>query len=635
MKYCLLTIVFLFLVSARSQGQNYVPNPSFEIYTGCPWNLLSMPFSKDYTAFPTVQNWTNPAKYSSPDYLNQCAPVNSGMNVPGSTFGYQAAVSGNAYAGIIAWEGMYINGSFNYDYREYIQTQLTQPLIAGKQYCISFHVSPTISPAFNLNYSAIDELGANLSVQRPVDTLKNFMSLPYHVESDNGTFFNDTSKWYRIKNAYTATGGESWLTLGCFNNSSNPPAFQNLYPQVPNNSLPYWSYLFIDEVSVTEITSADSTRIVHDTTVCQASGLSISLSPNTDAVGYVWNNGQTSSQILVNDTGTYWCISRVQCGLVTDTFHINYQPFKKLDLGKDKVNCLNQPVQISSNYPYSTYTWSTGALTSSITVTQTGSYILTVTDICGIQKDTINVIIQPPTPAPLASDTILCQFSPAPQLIVSGSNIKWYQSPASIGSSAQPYLNTYQPGIQTVYLSQTIGACESPRVPVNVTIRYKPNADIGNYITLCKGTDTLIGHTYPDVFYIWNTNEQVCCIRPTHTGTYTLTITNDCGTSTDTAFVEMSMCDECVFLPNAFTPNSDNVNDAFRALLKCPVNDFHLDIYNRWGENLFSSDETGEGWNGKYRGDNCSNGVYVYVLSYRSVNTGRTKKLTGNLTLIR
>lgn len=505
---------------------------------------------------------------------------------------------------------------------------------AGRDYCVSFNVSPTISSNFNYNYVGIDQIGINFSAPRPVDTVNRFISLPYHIKNAAGNYLSDSSKWYKISGVYKATGGEQWLTLGSFNNG--PPSFINVYPANPIPNTLYWTYIFIDDVSVVEITPADTVINVFDTVVCKTTGLNIPLHVTSNASSFHWNNGGVVNSMVAHDTGTYWCQSQVECGLVVDTFRIHYMPFRKLNLGKDTFNCVAQPVVIGVSNNYSSYLWNTGANTPAITATQSGEYILTVTDTCGTQKDTIEVGVQAPTPPPVARDTMVCQFVPSPQLTAKGINLKWYLPNMSIGVAGQPYIYTAEPGTQVVYVSQTVGYCESAKVPLTVRVKYKPDAEIGNYFAVCSGVDTLmIGHQYPDVSYLWNTNEQVCCIQPRQTGTYQLTIMNECGTSSDTAFVEIFPCDECVFVPTAFTPNGDGKNDLFLPIMKCPITDYNVKIYNRWGQQVFASSNPQSGWNGLNTGGRADLGVYIYVMEYRSVNTNAVKYLKGNITLIR
>jgi gliding motility-associated-like protein len=88
-----------------------------------------------------------------------------------------------------------------------------------------------------------------------------------------------------------------------------------------------------------------------------------------------------------------------------------------------------------------------------------------------------------------------------------------------------------------------------------------------------------------------------------------------------------------LFLPNAFTPNNDGLNDVFRIP---PDINFALDelsIYNRWGTQVFSTNDINKGWNGKYKGQDCEAGTYIYNIQ-GSDQKGRVS-LKGIIVLIR
>ena len=78
----------------------------------------------------------------------------------------------------------------------------------------------------------------------------------------------------------------------------------------------------------------------------------------------------------------------------------------------------------------------------------------------------------------------------------------------------------------------------------------------------------------------------------------------------------MEIIKKCLDAPNAFTPNSDGLNDVFKAVSICPVKDFRMLIYNRWGEKLFESNDISYGWDGRKNGVECHSDTYVYVISY-------------------
>ena len=90
-------------------------------------------------------------------------------------------------------------------------------------------------------------------------------------------------------------------------------------------------------------------------------------------------------------------------------------------------------------------------------------------------------------------------------------------------------------------------------------------------------------------------------------------------------------------IPNSFSPNADGLNDNFlpRDILSSGLASFNMNIYNRWGERIFTtSNINGSGWDGKFGGKNQPIGTYVYQIDVVYNNKER-KSYTGNVTLLR
>jgi gliding motility-associated-like protein len=639
MKYFALLIwrSVLVLLPSLAVGQNLVPNPGFENLNQCPSSISGIVYSASYTNFPYIKDWTSPLSNTSPDYLHTCAAASSGVHVPEGTFGHQYPHSGNAYAGINAWQGTWAGGSWMLDYREYIQCRLTQPLIAGKRYCVSFYVSPTISSNFNYNYVAINEIGVNFSTAKISQATGNTLSMPYSIVSSTGQYLYDTLNWIKIVGAFTASGGEEWMTLGCFNNSGLPPAYQLSYPIPANPSLSYRAYMYIDDVSVYMISPNDTTITIHDSSICNMNMLPLDLK-SPGSAGYLWNTGANSQNLTINNLGTYWCVASNDCETFIDSFYIRYVPDKKLDLGKMLVNCHNDSVTIKSNIVFDTYQWSNGANTSTITIGQSGTYTLTGTNKCGTQTDAVQVFIQPPTDPPIVHDTIICQLATNVKLHVSGSALTWYNMINSVvGTPIQPQIITRDVSKISFYVTQTIGKCESDRVPVNIDIKYQPRHILDDKTIMCQNDIKMIGKDpSDDLSYKWSSGETTCCIKPDHEGLFRVSMISPyCSSYVDSMKVIFSICDTCIGVPNAFTPNNDGMNDNFKVIVYCPVSDFHMTIFNRWGQKVFESKDPEEYWNGSVMGVMGDNGVYVYEIEYHSIATHLVKKLTGNIMLFR
>jgi gliding motility-associated-like protein len=90
--------------------------------------------------------------------------------------------------------------------------------------------------------------------------------------------------------------------------------------------------------------------------------------------------------------------------------------------------------------------------------------------------------------------------------------------------------------------------------------------------------------------------------------------------------------DALVFLPNAFTPNGDGVNDWFGPAGKVPA-DYQMQIYNRYGELVFRSSSINNRWDGRYKGALQPTNTFIYVISYKDMQNQPVVK-KGTFTLI-
>lgn len=91
--------------------------------------------------------------------------------------------------------------------------------------------------------------------------------------------------------------------------------------------------------------------------------------------------------------------------------------------------------------------------------------------------------------------------------------------------------------------------------------------------------------------------------------------------------------DPLLFLPTAFTPTGDGLNEGFQAT-GMAIKTFHMEIYNRWGERVFETDNFRGSWDGTYRGKEAEQGVYAVVVTYTG-GTGKSFRKSGTVTLLR
>jgi gliding motility-associated-like protein len=132
--------------------------------------------------------------------------------------------------------------------------------------------------------------------------------------------------------------------------------------------------------------------------------------------------------------------------------------------------------------------------------------------------------------------------------------------------------------------------------------------------------------------YVWNDNSTEETLTISEEGKYWVTgYFMEC-LSSDTIVLLRANCN--VYVPNAFTPNNDGINDEFFALPNESISEFKMIIFNRWGLMLKKLDNIYEHWDGKYKGQKVQEGVYYWVITYECVGSSEKKRLQGSVTVI-
>ena len=218
----ILTLVFS-LSTIAMNGQNLIPNHSFEQFESCPTY---------YSQFDKLVAWFNPTE-ASPDFFNVCATEGSAVDVPNNAEGQQYPRSGRGYGGIInCFYGT------NYNYREYIEVQLLSALIKDSCYHFEMYVNLGVKSHFTTN-----EMSAYFSDSIIWGNDQQILPLAPQISNSTG-FITDTLNWVLVSGDYMAHGGESYVVIGNFIDD-------NLldYKELPGCCFP-GAYFFIDDVSL-------------------------------------------------------------------------------------------------------------------------------------------------------------------------------------------------------------------------------------------------------------------------------------------------------------------------------------------------------------------------------------------------
>ena len=241
---------------------------------------------------------------------------------------------------------------------------------------------------------------------------------------------------------------------------------------------------------------------------------------------YLWSTGATTQTIFVNSTAIYSVeVTNVFGCSATDNVNIVANPAPVFDLGEDVHFCDGGSIIFDATTPLSTYLWSTGATSPTITVTEEGIYSVTVTNNFGCSEtDEVEVTIDTSPVVELGDDIGLCAGD---TLVLNAtnpsSNYLW-----NTGETSATIIVTEE-GTYSVLVTNIAGCTASDII--NVEINPTPVIDLGSDIAVCEGETVVLNATTADCTYLWNTGENTATISITEAGIYSVEVTNIFGCS--------------------------------------------------------------------------------------------------------
>lgn len=150
---------------------------------------------------------------------------------------------------------------------------------------------------------------------------------------------------------------------------------------------------------------------------------------------------------------------------------------------------------------------------------------------------------------------------------------------------------------------------------------------------LCKNQPLELDAILEDKTYIWSNGDEEQITTLTGPGTYDVIAYDESCIYRDTITIEEKICTCDLEFPNAFTPNADGTNDIFTHIGDCEITDYHLVVYNRFGQKVFESRDENIGWTG----EGATADVYIWQLeiSAREIDFVFSESFQGDVTLIR
>lgn len=166
-----------------------------------------------------------------------------------------------------------------------------------------------------------------------------------------------------------------------------------------------------------------------------------------------------------------------------------------------------------------------------------------------------------------------------------------------------------------------------------ITRNFTPTVNLGNDTILCYNEPVLLNAAHPLAeIYLWSTNSTNSSVTVNTAGTYSVAVGNKCGVVTDDIIIDYKDCADVIFVPNAFTPNDDRLNDVLFAKAFFRIEEFNFKIFNRWGQIIFTSTLLSNGWNGKIKGQQAPPGLYSWMIQYK--RNGKVYQQKGNVLVL-
>jgi len=521
---------------------NLISNGSFENYSNCPtgYSQIGLPY------------WTKPTGHlGTSDYYNSCATF-AGASVPFNWSGNVPASQGVAYAG--AYQGF--NSSTT---REYISDTLTQALIAGHKYIVSFKyrlASTCRMASYDLGFklTVAHPTGAGIGTIGP-PTSQNLSAAP-----------SNSTSWATYTDTITATGGEQYITIGSFDTT--------LVMTIVNTSATgNYSYMFYDEVSIFEhynvtgdsFVCEDSTALVYsflNETVYWVDSLNPSVVISTqdsiwvtptatttylaigDSTGdtfswtvelvnmptsfvgpdsvlcegdtfvravnmpgytYLWSDTGTDSVLITMDSGYHSLTVEIHGCYATDSFHLEYYDFPVYTLGNDTSICDYETLTLSTGLTATglSYEWNNGSTSQTLAVSDSGTYWVDVTNATCTKRDSIEVALHPHVSVDLGSSEDLCYLTDTNITATSQSGNSFIWSNTQTGNP----ITVSASG--SYYVTATNNGCTA-NDSVALMFHYDPVFSLGNDTSYCKEDSIILTVDLdPNTHsFVWNNGSQ-------------------------------------------------------------------------------------------------------------------------------
>ena len=366
-----------------------------------------------------------------------------------------------------------------------------------------------------------------------------------------------------------------------------------------------------DNITITDSPTINLSLTTSDTLICTGN---IAILTAGGAPNYFWFNGNTGTSQNVTTTGNYYVIGYNDCYRDSQSVAISVITPPSIAISSSSLSntlCSGETITLTASGG-NNYLWNTSDTTSSIAITTAGTYTVSSNNFCGTISESISITTGVFPIASITGDSVICSDNGIVLTAAGGDTFLWSNGSQStttnINAAQQIEVIAFNScGSDTAY--KTI---YDYSLTADFTSNYTPNNNAPIEINFTNSSTN-------SLTYHWNFGDGSTdtLLNPLHNytnnGEYTVVLTSYnefCSDTYETIFVFNTP--NLVYIPNVFTPNDDDVNDVF-TILGDNISEIECQIFNRWGEKLYTWDTVEGFWDGKYKNKTVSDGTYFYV----------------------
>ncbi|PHR46172.1 MAG: hypothetical protein COA32_11475 [Fluviicola sp.] len=399
-----------------------------------------------------------------------------------------------------------------------------------------------------------------------------------------------------------------------------------------------------------------------DQEVCEGTDVVLT-ADNPDGAIISWDNNVTDGVSFIPGVGSQvYTVTADNAGcLSTDQVNVTVHPNPTVIAGNDITVCENESVILTGSGA-DNYVWDNGVTDGiSFIINQTTTYTVVGTTIHGCTgQDDVTVNVETTGDVSFDADNkegcapLTTTFTNTSNF--NGTNCTWYLSNGTVLQGCNNVSYTFNnPGCYDVTLEvETANGCIA-------STTYNDYICIDNDpVAMFTPNPFEISSIDPNVFfsngslgandYHWSFGDGTTSTvtNPNHTypadqaGEYEIQlIAYSPAGCTDTARAVVTVIEDIIFyVPNTFTPDNDDFNEVFQPIFTSGFDpfDFHLMIFNRWGEVVFESYDASIGWDGTYSVENdriVRDGTYVWKIEFKTVNTDERQTHLGHVNVLK